>query len=212
MEIEVKLHLADEKALRTRLALLKAAYKGMVHQHDHLLDFDDGRLRKNDQLVRVRELKTLHGTHMGKRHILITYKGPQQKSKLAKKREEQETESHESLHDILETAAEMGLRPRMDYEKYRESYYLLGAHVEIDYFPKFPHLGKFVEIEGRNEGQIATIMKLLKLDKKQLEPKSYAALLQEAQARTGSPKKTARRKKASGRKIKKSKPTRRSSW
>lgn len=187
MEIEAKLRLRDEKALKHRLGLLRARYEGIVRQHDVLLDFPDGRLRKNDELVRVREQEGMHGAHWGKRRVIVTYKGGKQKARFAKKRVEKEAEVAQRVPQVLLMLREMGLLPQLAYEKYRERYLLQGAHVEIDYFPQFPKLGKFVEIEGRDEKRIAGVMKALGLKKKDLEKRDYAALVRNATGKMKKP-------------------------
>ena len=177
MEVEVKCR-ADVRALRRKLAG-KARYVQTVRQKDYLLDYKDAKLKKKDQVFRVREEYVLHGPNWGEKRVFVTFKGKKRKAKLAKVREEVEEEVHANVEEVLAEAEGMGLRPRLQYEKIREYYQMKEASVEIDFFPQYKELGPFVEIEGKDERHIANVMKQLGLKREDVEPKSYPQLVQE---------------------------------
>jgi adenylate cyclase, class 2 len=110
-------------------------------QEDYLLDTDDESLRRRRCVLRIR-------VENGKSRI--TFKGPVQPS-MMKLRDEFETVvgDGELLLHIFE---ELGFHVWFRYEKYREEFSHDDVTVAIDETP----VGTFVELEGSEQGIIAT--------------------------------------------------------
>ncbi|MBU1197245.1 class IV adenylate cyclase [Candidatus Micrarchaeota archaeon] len=181
MEIEVKCRLKDAESLRVRLAG-HARYVQTVRQTDTLYDYPDERLQKKDEVLRVREERVLHGRDRGTQRVIATFKGAKKKSKLVKKREEHELELLAASADADDVARELGLTPRLRYEKIREEYEANGARIEIDSFP-YEHVESYVEIEAPNEKRVHALMKTLRVSHKSVEKKSYPELVRAARKR-----------------------------
>lgn len=160
-EIEIKLRIADRRALLARLGELGAICEGRVHEMNTLYDTRERTLMRKGQLLRIRierradypEAKASHTTQKLE-SALLTFKGPvrlrnsgaarsQGKYKI---REEQEVRAADGdqLAVILEA---LGLLPSFRYEKYRSTYRLpaiKNVALELDETP----VGDFLEVEG----------------------------------------------------------------
>lgn len=137
IEREIKLRFASPTDARAAVHATGAILvRPRRLQDDHLLDHEDGTLRRARSILRVRRERDT---------ALLTFKGPAQPSTM-KVREEVETaigQADEALH-LLER---LGLRVWFRYQKYREEYARDGALVAIDETP----VGTFVEIEGAEQ-------------------------------------------------------------
>ncbi len=162
-ETEVKLRVADRKALLRRLASLRASYQGRVHEMNMLYDTPGGALRREGKLLRIRTEQPAERAKSSARvpresekshAALLTFKGPPRPERPRnvagrrryKIREEREVRvaDGEVLARILEA---MGLRPVFRYEKYRSTFRLPrlpGVTLEFDETP----IGDFLEAEG----------------------------------------------------------------
>lgn len=138
-EIEVKLPVADRRAIRRRLTEL--GFKPAVKRHferNSLLDFPDRRLRKEGCLLRLR--------YEGGRSLL-TFKGRRVRSGRFKVRPEIETRITDGalISEILER---LGLRVAFRYEKYRTIFRRAsdpgGTEIAYDETP----IGTYLELEG----------------------------------------------------------------
>lgn len=138
-EIEIKLPVADRRAIRRRLGEL--GFKPVVKRHferNSLLDFPDRRLRKEGSLLRLRSA--------GGRSLL-TFKGRRVRSGRFKVRPEIETRLTDGalVSEILE---KLGLRVAFRYEKYRTIFRRPsdpgGTEVAYDETP----IGTYLELEG----------------------------------------------------------------
>lgn len=152
-EIEVKLRVADLRALVRKLRGLGAVRAGRVHEMNTLYDTPLGRFRKRGLLLRLRIVRPSGGA--GAATGVLTYKGPSLRLQdwegigrppRYKIREEIEVAvpEPERVRAILEA---VGLVPSFRYEKFRASYRLRGipgVHLELDETP----VGNFVELEG----------------------------------------------------------------
>jgi adenylate cyclase class 2 len=163
-EVEVKLRLADRKAVLRALQRLKAKGGARMHEMNTLYDVPTGGLAKEGKLVRIRVLRPTASRGAGKaadeakaaglpQAAVVTYKGPVQEEGHAsfhghryKIREEHEVQvkDAEAMARVFEG---MGLRPWFRYEKYRTTYRVPGVTgllVELDETP----IGDFLELEG----------------------------------------------------------------
>jgi adenylate cyclase, class 2 len=207
-ETEIKLAIADEKALRRALQKLKAVpvskTSPRVHELNVLFDTEDGALAKRGQLMRIRTETTEPPRKAGrakskasdlKQRVVLTFKRPVDGEEPVRKphgsgrykvREELELEVSDggTLTKIFD-----GLR--LDgwfrYEKYRTTYKLGAAKtwgkellVEVDETP----VGTFVELEGPAEA-IDKAAEALGFSKRDYISKSYLELYVEECRRRG---------------------------
>jgi adenylate cyclase class 2 len=162
-EIEVKLRVADRRALRRRLLRLGARAAGArVHEMNILYDTPEGALQSSGRALRVR-VERRPASHAGRTtktaHVLprvarLTYKGPVKAASAGaaggsssyKVREEREVVLTDA--DVIAGILQgIGLRPSFRYEKYRSAFRLPGLpdlQVDLDETP----IGDFLELEG----------------------------------------------------------------
>lgn len=134
-EIEIKLRIEDPKAARTRLLALGAIMTRERHtERDSLFDFADGALRRSGTALRLRAAG---------RRATLTFKGPRQKSRSFKVREEFETQVQDPRQTRL-ILRSLGLREVFAYEKKRTVLRKGRVTVSIDELP----FGSFLELEG----------------------------------------------------------------
>ena len=170
-ETEIKLRIADTRALLRRLKKLGARLvgggTGRVHQDNVIFDTPQGGLAKHGQLLRIRT-ETPESNHRNKapensKRFLLTFKRPLAKAPIAnpealpgvrhKVREELELTIGDAgtLSTIFEG---LGMSGWFRYEKYRTTFQLpasqkwaRGLLIELDETP----IGTFVELEGPAE-------------------------------------------------------------
>ena len=139
VEIEVKIRINDISNFSEKISKLGAKLEKERHLEENTLyDFRSKDLQKKHQALRLRTTN---------KKIFLTFKGPPQKSRKFKIREEYETEvkNEKQLKKILKS---LGLRPVFNYQKYRTVYRKKNLNVCLDE----THIGNFLEIEGeRNE-------------------------------------------------------------
>src|SRR5689334_9086175 len=142
VEREIKLRYDSVESARAAVMAAGATpLLGRRLQEDALLDTEDESLRRRRCVLRVR-------VENGKSRI--TFKGPVQPS-LVKVREELETVVGDGQL-LLRILEELGLHVWFRYEKYREEFSHEDVTVAIDETP----VGVFVEIEGSQQGIVAT--------------------------------------------------------
>jgi adenylate cyclase class 2 len=190
-EVEVKLRVADRRALLARLTELGAICEGRVHEMNTLYDTRDRSLMRKGKLLRIRTERQADqpGTQASAitrklEGALLTYKGPVRRSdapavrggRRYKIREEREVRAADAdqLAIILES---LGLRPSFRYEKYRTTYRLPtidNVILELDETP----VGDFLEAEGARAA-IDRAAQLLGYQREDYVTKSYWDLFQE---------------------------------
>jgi adenylate cyclase, class 2 len=134
-EVEVKIRIDDLKAVREKILGLGAVVSRERHLEENVLyDLDPPALRTKGQALRVREAG---------RRATLTFKGPRQKSRSFKVREELETQVRDpkALRKILKA---LGLRETFSYRKHRTVLRKNRLTITIDETPA----GNFVELEG----------------------------------------------------------------
>lgn len=169
VEIEAKMRLTDRPALETALRAANARELGEVIELNVFFDDADGRLRRGDQGLRLRQTTAVPDGEV--RHVL-TFKGPREAGNF-KVRPEHETrvEDPDAMRAVL---AGLGFKPMLAFEKRRKTWRLDGCLVEID---RLPHLGMFVEIEGPDDARVEAVRRRLGLADAPLEAAGYAAML-----------------------------------
>jgi adenylate cyclase class 2 len=143
LEIEVKIKVELLDPLRQKIKILPAALETVrSFERNIVFDTSQGQLKKRGILLRLRQ--------QGEQAVL-TMKMPAQGSSTYKIREETEVELSDfaSMEKIIRA---IGFRIFFIYEKYREVFTALGAHIMIDETP----IGNFIEIEGHPD-QIDTV-------------------------------------------------------
>jgi len=194
-EIEIKLAIADSKALQRALKRLGVKPQDSkcprVHERNLLFDTPDGGLAKHGQLLRIRMETPAVGKKTAKTkaasRTLLTFKSPPEqlaigeirpnKDRRYKIREEIET-TLQDAGPIKRIFEGLGLRGWFRYEKFRTTYVLPARHrwakgllIEVDETP----IGVFVELEGPGEA-IDRAAKELGFSKKDYVLKNYLVL------------------------------------
>ncbi|MCU0561020.1 MAG: class IV adenylate cyclase [Desulfobacterales bacterium] len=137
IETEVKFHLADPPAMRTRLIGLGALSSGRFPERNIRFDNDAMGLLRSRALLRLRQART----------ATLTYKTPPAQADPEFK---QLVEIEVEVADFAATQqilAALGFRPQQRYEKERESLRLGRTAFCMDALP----FGDFLEIEGPQE-------------------------------------------------------------
>jgi adenylate cyclase class 2 len=135
-EKEIKIAVARPAVLKTRLRSLGAALVRRRHFEDnYILDFADGRIRRERCLLRLR--------WSGARAIL-TFKGPSRIRGGIKERRELETRISDGQL-LLKIFRSLGLQCGFQYQKYRSLYRRNGTLITLDETP----IGFYAELEGK---------------------------------------------------------------
>jgi len=207
-ETEIKLKVADLKALLRRLKKLRArplgAGSGRVHEMNVIFDTPQGALAKRGQLLRIRtetpepsgkKPRRISASNLPKQRIVLTFKqppadaddpsGPGTRPR-HKVREELELEIADAgtLTRVFEG---LGMYGWFRYEKYRTTYQLPsaspwanGLFIDLDETP----IGIFLELEGP-PAAIDRAANELGYSKRDYNVKNYLTLYAEACRREG---------------------------
>ena len=147
-EVEVKILEVNVPELRKKLPSLgaKKIFSGKVTSKP--FDFPDGRLKKNNEPLRVRQIgKTVE----------VVHKSAPEEVKGFKIRKETETTvaDFDTMCKIFEN---IGLEQVCHSEKIRESYRLGNIRFDIDQYPKIP---AYLEVEAEDEKEVEKGVKML---------------------------------------------------
>jgi len=167
IEIEAKLRIASHKKVIERLKKLGAKFVESQFHTDYYLDDAKSTLTKTDQCLRLRFRRS------GKiEKTFLAYKGAREKGQFKKRQEiDLEISAGKAVEKLL---SELGYKKVLVVKKSRQVWLFSGCEIALD---RLPLLGKFVEIEGRNEKTIAAVQKKLGLADLQHIPESYATLV-----------------------------------
>ena len=169
VEIETKLKVESLDAVAGRLDKLGAKFNGLACEMDIYFDSPDKSLIESDRGLRLRKRKL-----DGRESIILTYKGPRQKTRLKSRQEiEVQIDDFEAMVEMLTT---LGYEKRISFEKQRRFYEFDDCLVTLD---ELPELGGFVEIEGPDEKRITSVAEKLNLSNIDHIDKSYAVLMAE---------------------------------
>lgn len=165
-EVEIKVRIDDPKAARARLLKLGASLRLERHRETNVLfDFADGSLRSSGRALRLR---------LAGRRVSLTLKGPAQKSRRFKVREEHETRVG-SLKQARRILQGLGMQPVFRYAKMRTTFRLDKVSVCLDETA----LGFFLELEGERPA-IARLAEKLGFPSGDWITASYVRMLAEA--------------------------------
>ena len=156
-EVEIKLRIADLRALRRRLSEIGARVTVQrTFERNLLYDTPKAELKKRQQVLRIRKEMPVKGRTKQGAEALLTFKGP-----VARTGKRKGPELHKTLEEIELKASDggaltkvfhgLGLREWFRYEKFRTTLELAGSarwakglEVVIDETP----MGDFAELEG----------------------------------------------------------------
>src|ERR1700722_11332538 len=169
VEIEAKMKVDDLGVVRDRLKAAGATLVGEYLERNVFFDTEDRSLLTADQGLRIR---LAQGTGGGEPVCTITFKGPRLHGQL-KSREETEV-TVGNYDDAVTLLKCLGYARVLSFEKRRQSWSLGGCRVELD---ELPHLGPYVEIEGKREETLLKVRDMLQLSDRPLVKASYIALL-----------------------------------
>ena len=164
MEVEAKILEINVDEVRKKLLELGAKLVYDKLQVVRILDFDDERLDKNDELLRIRKIGD---------KVELTFKGAKQPTGNVKTREEIETHV-EDFDKVLKIFERLGLKPVRSYEKHRISYKLGNITFEIDHLPNIPTIPPWLEIEAPSQKEVEEMVE--KLGFKKEDMKSYEGI------------------------------------
>jgi adenylate cyclase class 2 len=159
-EIEIKYLVHDLKRVEKRLQDMEA-HLIQARQFERNLRFDlpDESLKKTFRVLRLRQDE----------NVVLTYKGPGTKSADGiRAREEWEVTVNDFavMQKIIES---LGYVILFIYEKYRTTYATENAQIMLDELP----FGFFVEIEGKTQEDIFTLVDRLQFNRAAAIPESY---------------------------------------
>lgn len=177
METEAKVVVNRFDAVVERLEQNDAVFVDEVRETDTYYDDEEGRLLAEGSGLRLRRRVGREGER-----FLLTFKGPVRRSVYKSRPEAQTAVSNfEEMGRILEG---LGFQVLITVEKRRRIWRLKECEVCLD---EVEELGRFVEVEGPDEKEIETVLRLLGLDS--LEPirSGYARLLAENRRKTATP-------------------------
>ncbi len=146
-EYEARVLEIDKDKLISKLESLGATLKGDWYQKRYVYNVIP---KKDSQWLRLR---TNGNT------TTLTYKNIEKTTLDGTKELEVEVEDFEKTNELLER---VGLKPKGYQENKRLQYVLNDVEIDIDSWPLIP---TYVEIEGKNENAVISMIELLKLDK-----------------------------------------------
>lgn len=146
-EYEIRVLEIDKEKLIKKLKELGAEFKGDNEQKRYVYDIIP---KEDGKWIRLR-------TNGGK--TTLTYKNIIKTTIDGTKELEVEVSDFEKTNELLEN---MGIKSRGYQENKRTQYVLNGVEIDIDSWPMIP---TYVEIEGKNEEEVMTTLKLLDLQK-----------------------------------------------
>lgn len=170
-EIEVKIKIDDPKTIKEKILSLGASLKKeRFWEENTLYDFPSSSLYKKHQALRLRKIN---------KKFFLAFKGPPQKSRKFKIKEEYETEirNGKQFKKILK---KLNLKPVFYYQKYRTVYQKKRLKICIDETP----IGNFLELEGE-QNKIVQFAHALGFSKKEFIKLDYIQLLQKEEKKRG---------------------------
>lgn len=159
-EIEVKIKIDSIEDIKKKLKTLGGKEKERVFEDAEYFDFDDGRIKKNDQVIRLR-------------NGVLAYKGPARSSNMMDREEIEVKVDEKKMKEIF---LKIGLKPKKVIQKYRTRFLFDNrkGEVTVDETP----IGNYIEIEG-TEKFILDMTKKLGYTSKDHIVKTYGYLAKE---------------------------------
>ena len=165
LEIEVKIRIEHLDGIKEQIQsqdveLIKERHS----QDDTFYDWPSFDLRKKRHALRVRKINN---------KTFLTFKGPEQKSRKFKIREEFETEVKNEKH-LRKIIKSLGLQPVFQYQKFRTVYRKKKLTICLDETP----IGDFLELEGQ-QSEIVRFARALNFSKDDFIKKDYVQLIRQ---------------------------------
>jgi adenylate cyclase class 2 len=161
-EAEIKLRVERPSLFKARLRDLGAVLLRSRHFEDnHIMDFEDERLRRSNSLLRLR---------IAGKKAYLTFKGPSRILSGTKARREMESELIEG-RTVLRILYLLRLRCHFRYQKHRTIFRLSRTMITLDETP----IGNYAEIEGEPVS-IKRIAKKLGFEEKHFITDTYLEL------------------------------------
>lgn len=163
LEIEVKIRIDDLADVNEKILSQGAILTKERHSHDDTFyDLPSLELRRKHNALRVRKLN---------KKTFLTFKGPEQKSRKFKIREEYETEVKNERH-LRKILKSLGLQPVFQYTKFRTVFRKKRLTICLDETP----IGNFLELEGQ-QSEIVKFAHTLNFNKKDFIKLDYVQLI-----------------------------------
>lgn len=162
-EIEVKIKIEDLQEVKAKLTAQGAELaKERHHEENTLYDFSSQSLFRQKSALRLRTVN---------KKACVTFKGPPQKSRKFKIREEYETEV-KNIKQMKKILKRLGFIPIFHYEKFRTVYRLKKCKICLDE----TSAGYYLELEGK-QTHIVRTAKSLGFSKKDFIKLDYIQLI-----------------------------------
>ena len=175
MEIETKIRVESFDSVISGLKESGARFEGKVLQRDSFFVDKEKKLISTDRGLRLRRQ-----TSDGVERVILTYKGPREKTCFKSRREiEVDVDNFESMKEIL---LALGFEKGIAFEKRRDYWSLDECEVCLD---ELAMLGKFVEVEGPGEEAICRVLETIGLSASDHIDMSYARLMREKLNKAG---------------------------
>jgi adenylate cyclase, class 2 len=169
-EIEAKLKYEKHEDLKKVLKEAGADFAGDYIQRDSYYDDVACSLRVRGCAFRLREEVKAGSTSTAK--VVITVKGPIEASQFKRRSEDNlEVKDRRSAEGMIRG---LGYHKMLLVEKRRSVWRLDGCEVAMD---ELPLIGRFVEIEGRDENAVSAVQVRIGLGDLEHMPQSYTAMV-----------------------------------
>ena len=170
LEIEVKIKIENTSDVKEKILSQGATLAKERHsQDDTFYDWPSQELRNKHFALRVRKIN---------KKTFLTFKGPEQKSRKFKIREEYETEVKNERH-LRKILKSLGLQPVFQYSKSRTVFRKKRLMICLDETP----VGHFLELEGQ-QSEIVKFAHELGFSKDSFIKLDYVKLIQREKDKT----------------------------
>jgi len=167
-EIEVKIKISDPKSLQKKIITQGAQLLSPRHLEENIFyDFPSQDLHKKRNALRLRRIH---------KKGYLTFKGPPQKSRKFKIREEYETEI-KNVKQLQKILKNLGLNPVFQYKKHRTILKKKNLVVCIDE----TDIGNYIELEGE-QNEIVKFSKGMGFSKNDFIKLDYVQMLKNEEA------------------------------
>jgi adenylate cyclase class 2 len=164
LEIEVKIKVDDLAQIKENILSQGASIVKERHSYDDTFyDYPSLELQKKHHALRVRKID---------KKTFLTFKGPKQKSRKFKIREEYETEVKNEKH-LRKIFRSLGLQPVFQYAKFRTVFRKKRLTICLDE----TSIGNFIELEGQ-QSDIVKFAQALNFSKEDFIKLDYVQLIQ----------------------------------
>ncbi len=164
LEIEVKIQIDDVVDIKEKILTQGATLEKERHSHDDTFyDRPSLELQKKHNALRVRKIN---------KKTFLTFKGPEQKSRKFKIREEYEIEVKNERH-LRKILKSLGFQSVFQYKKFRTVFRKKKLTICVDE----TQVGNFLELEGQ-QSEIVKFAHALNFSKKDFIKLDYVRLIQ----------------------------------